>query len=55
MRLCIRVKYKFYYDVGIKPNKNNVDTMEWCYRFGERCPKYLEDFIKRYKKVIYIF
>jgi hypothetical protein len=47
MRLTIRVKGKFYYDIGLRGSS----TLSKKHRvFGEMQPRYLEDFIEKYGK-----
>ena len=50
MRLWIEVDGKHYYDVGLRYFDGNDNLGKWVWRFGERAPRFLEDFIEAYPK-----
>lgn len=48
LRLHIKVGNKYYYDIGLRRDNIKLPKTQW--QFGEKCPRYLEDFINKYGK-----
>ena len=47
-RLCLMVNDKFYYDIGLR--KGDRLLSKFVYRFSEKQPRFLEDFIEVFGK-----
>lgn len=50
LRMQLLVKGKHYYDVGLRGRMGNDKLSKTNWRFGEECPRFLEDFIEKYGK-----
>ena len=46
MRMFILVRGKFYYDIGLR--REDTLLSKEHFQFGEKCPRFLEDFIDVY-------
>ncbi len=47
-RLHIIAKGKHYYDIGLRKGNNILSNT--TYQFGDKCPRYLEDFVRAFGK-----
>ena len=48
LRIELMIKNKFYYDIGLRKEDRILSKTQ--VQMGHKCPRYLEDFIKRYGK-----
>ena len=48
LRIQLQINNKFYYDIGLR--KDNYQLSKTVMKFGEKQPRFLEDFIEKYGK-----